>query len=157
MKRHLLDKKYFSLLKMLDDFAQSDGKTIYDELVLDKFVERLSKAVQQHRDNPIRVHGFRVESMFAHISAALSKCRIITEEDSGALFSIDEDIRRPDFRIITIEQEQFFVEVKNYHQKDPLKPISFKLSYILTLRKYADAFNIPLKIAIFWSRSVISG
>ena len=151
MKRHLPDEEYFTLLKMLDGFAQSEGMSIKDELILSKFIDRLSAAIQRHRDNPIRVFGFRVESMFAHIAAALGKCQVITEEDSGALFSVEEDIRRPDFRIITVDHQQFFVEVKNFHPKDPMESITFKPSYIFSLKKYADVFNTPLKVAIFWS------
>lgn len=151
MKRHLSDQKYFKLLKMLDDFAQSEGMSIKDEMVIDKFIERLSEAIQKHRENPIRVYGFRVESMFAHIAAALGKSQIITEEDSGSFFSYDEDIRRPDFRLLTIDGSQLLIEVKNFHQKNPVEPLVVKSAYLLTLKKYADAFNIPLKIAIFWS------
>lgn len=151
MKRHLSDQKYFKTLRMLDDFAQSEGMSIQDEMVLDKFIRHLSEAVQKHRDNPIRVYGFRVESMFAHIAAALGKSHIITEEDSGAFFSSEEDIRRPDFRLITADGEQLLIEVKNFHQKDPMEPFIIKSTYLLTLKKYADAFNLPLKIAIYWS------
>lgn len=151
MKRHLSDKKFFKLLRMLDDFAQSKGMSINDEVLLDKFIHHLSEAVKKHRDNPIRVHGFRVESMFAHIVAALGKTQIITEEDSGAFFSSEENIRRPDFRLITTDGEQLLIEVKNFHQKDPLEPFIVKSTYLTTLKKYAGAFNIPLKFAVFWS------
>lgn len=151
MKRHLPDEKHFKLLKMLDDFAQSVGLSINDEIVFDKFIKHLSEAIKKHRNNPIRIHGFRVESMFAHIAAALGKSQIITEEDSGVFFSSEEDIRRPDFRLITKEGKQFLVEVKNFHKKDPMEPFTIKSIYFSTLKKYADAFKIPLKIAIFWS------
>ncbi len=151
MKRHLSYKDYFRLLKMLDDFAQSVNISFNDEIVIDKFIQRLSQAIKEHRDNPIRVYGFRVESMFAHIAAALGKSQILTEEDSGAFFSIDEDIRRPDFRLVTTSGEQLLIEVKNFHQKDPMSPFPLKAAYFLSLKKYADAFNIPLKVATFWS------
>lgn len=121
MKRHFPDEEYFTLLKMLDGFAQSEGMSIKDELILSKFIDKLSAAIQRHRDNPTRVFGFRVESMFAHIAAALGKCQIISEEDSGALFSIEEDIRRPDFKIITIDHQEFFFEVNNFHLSPPAK------------------------------------
>lgn len=151
MKRHLSDKRYFKLLGMLDDFAQSEGLSIKDEVVIDKFVECLSRAVREHQNNQIRVHGFHVQSMFAHVAAALGKSQIITEEDSGVFFSSENDIRRPDFRLVTKGGDQFLIEVKNFHQKDPMKPLIIKSAYLSTLKKYADAFKIPLKIAIFWS------
>jgi len=121
MKRHLLDQKY-KLLRMLDDFAQSEGLSIKDEIASVKFIDRLSSTVQKQRSDPIHVHGFRVESMFAHVAAALGKSQIITEEDSGVFFSSEEDIRRPDFRLVTNEGEQLLIEVKNFRQKDPMDP-----------------------------------
>lgn len=151
MKRHFPDKKYFKLLRMLDDFAKSEGISINDEMVLDKFIKHLSDAIQRHRDNPIRIYGFRVESMFAHIAAALGKSQILTEEDSGAFFSIEENVRRPDFRLITTDGDQLFIEVKNFHPKDSMSPFPLKSSYLSSLQRYADAFNLPLKIATFWS------
>lgn len=136
---------------MLDEFAKSEGISIKDEIVIDKFIQRLSDTVKKHRNNPIRIYGFRVESMFANIVAALGKTHIITEEDSGAFFSSDENIRRPDFRLITLDGKQLLIEVKNFHQKNPEDPYIIKLSYLLTLKKYAETFNLPLKFAIFWS------
>lgn len=150
MKRHLSDQKY-KLLRMLDDFAQSEGLSIKDEIASDKFIARLSVTVQKQRNDPIRIHGFRVESMFAHVAAALGKSQIIAEEDSGVFFSSEEDIRRPDFRLVTNEGEQLLIEVKNFRQKDPMEPFILKSTYLLSLRKYADVFNTPLKIAIYWS------
>ncbi|MBW2194816.1 MAG: hypothetical protein JRF37_04395, partial [Deltaproteobacteria bacterium] len=43
------------------------------------------------------------------------------------------------------------IEVKNFHQKDPMEPFTIKATYLSTLKKYADAFKVPLKMAIFWS------
>jgi len=89
--------------------------------------------------------------MFAHVAAALGKSKIIVEEDSGVFFSSEEDIRRPDFRLITNESEQLLIEVKNFRQKDPMEPFILKSKYLSSLKKYADVFKIPLKIAIYWS------
>ena len=97
---------------MLDDFAICEGLSIKGEVVFDKFVKRLSKAVQEHRNNPIRVHGFRVESMFAHVVAALGKSQIMTEEDSGVFFSSEKDIQRPDFRLVTEEGDHFLLKLR---------------------------------------------
>jgi len=73
---------------MLDDFAQSEGLSIKDEIASNKFIDRLSLIVQKQRKDPIRIHGYRIESMFAHIAAALGKSQIITEEDSGVFLAL---------------------------------------------------------------------
>lgn len=113
MKRHIPDNKYFTLLRMLDEFAWSEGLSIDNEIACGKFIALLSDKVQEHRKNPTLVHGFRVESMFAHIAAALGELKIINEEDSGILFSIQE-VRRPDFRVLSRSGDQYFIEVKNF-------------------------------------------
>lgn len=150
MKRHSSDIKY-KILRMLDNFAKAEGLSIKDETASVKFIDRLSVAVREQRSDPIHIHGFRIESMFAHVVAALGGSQIITEEDSGAIFSSDEDVRRPDFRIVTNEGEQLLVEVKNFRQKDPMDPFILKSKYLLGLRKYANVFKVSLKLAIYWS------
>lgn len=152
MKRHKSDQGGFQLLRMLDDFARSEGFSINDEIVFQNFIDSLSSKVKQHRDNPIRVYGFRVEAMFAHVAAALGKSQLITEEDSGSFFSVVEKIRRPDFRLITKCGKQLLIEVKNYHQRNPVEPFTVKSAYLETLKKYADTCSLPLKFAIFWSQ-----
>jgi hypothetical protein len=98
MKRYTADENNFNLLRMLDDFARSEGLSIKDENTIKRFTDHLLVTVKKHRDNPALVHGFRVESMFAHIAAAMGECELITEEDSGSFFSLNTNIRRPDFR-----------------------------------------------------------
>jgi hypothetical protein len=136
---------------MLDEFARSEGLSIKDEITQNQFIRRITDKVQKHRKNPSLLHGFRVESMFAHVAAALGECKIIDEEDSGIFFSIDEEICRPDFRIITRSGDQYFIEVKNFHPTDPLKPFRIKGDYLSKLRAFARSFAVPLRIAIYWS------
>ncbi|MBI3582780.1 MAG: hypothetical protein HY096_02375 [Nitrospinae bacterium] len=152
MKRHFTDEKQFILLRMLDDFARSKGLSINNEKTFYKFMEHLSKTVKKHRDKPTLVHGFRIESMFAHMAASMGECNIITEEDSGSFFSLNDNIRRPDFRVLTRGGEQYFIEVKNFHKEDPLEPYKIKKDYLSTLKEYAEQFDTPLKVAIYWSR-----
>ena len=154
MKRHFADENRFKLLQMLDDFARSEGLSINDENTVKRFTDHLLETVKKHRDNPALVHGFRIESMFAHIAAAMGECKLITEEDSGSFFSLNDNIRRPDFRVLTKGGKQYFIEVKNFHQKKskPLEPYIMKEDYFSTLIEYAKAFDIPLKVAIYWSR-----
>ena len=89
--------------------------------------------------------------MFAHLAAALGESQIINEEDSGVFFSIDGEIRRPDFRILTRSGDQFFVEVKNFHPTNPYDPYPVKGDYLSRLCAYAESFKVPLKLAIYWS------
>jgi len=53
---------------------------------------------------------------------------------------------------MTLDGNQFLVEVKNYHSKDPAKPYEFKKSYLDKIIAYAEKMNVRLKFAIYWSR-----
>ena len=136
---------------MFDEFARKEGLSIETEGTHDQFIQCISQTLQKHRKNPSLIHGFRVESMFAHVAAALGECQIINEEDSGIFFSIDRKLVRPDFRLLLRSGYQYLVEVKNFRPKDPFKPYRIKKAYLSSLRSYAEALGVPLKIAIYWS------
>ncbi|MDM4019461.1 hypothetical protein [Roseiconus lacunae] len=152
LHRHARDPKYFDLLRVLDEFARNNGRSIDDDSTHDALISSLSDALRAHRTNPIRLYGFRTEAMFAHVAAALGSCDIIVEEDAGIHYDSNPDSVAPDFRILTLDGEQFFVEVKNFHQKQPMGDFKIKSSYLEKLRAYADKFNLPLKLAVYWSR-----
>jgi hypothetical protein len=151
MKRRDTDTGHFEVLRVLDQFARTRGGVLSDDRVSDDFIAQMSAALKAHRTNPMRVHGLRVQSMFAHVASALGKCRAITEEDSGTLFTADESSRRPDYRIVTDTGNQFLVEVKNCHDRE-FGDYRLKSDYLESLRNYAQCMNVPLKIAIYWSR-----
>ncbi len=79
---------------------------------------------------------------------------------------MNSEIIPPDYRIVLKEQdesspanwipveghEEFFVEVKNFYQDDPIEPYIIKTDYLNKLHSYARIFNKELKFAIYWSR-----
>lgn len=152
MKRIESDLDYFSIINMLDRVARETGRDLGDEATSSDVLSQVSAALSAHKKNPMRLHGLRVQAMFAHMAAALGKCKIITAEDSGTIFTEDADIRSPDFRIVTADGAQFLVEVKNCHNHNMEKPYRLKSAYLESLKKYAHCMGLPLKIAIFWSR-----
>jgi hypothetical protein len=151
LKRHVSDGYLFASLKKFDEFARKEGLSTETEGTHDQFMKCISETVQKHRRNSSLLHGFRVESMFAHVAAALGECEIINEEDSGTFFSIDGKLVRPDFRLLLRSGDQYLVEVKNFRPKDPFKPYRIKGTYLSSIRSYAVALGVPLKIAIYWS------
>lgn len=154
MKRHSPDPSHFALLKSLDDVARASGKSILDVATQEELLERLRESLREHVNHEARLHGIRVESIFAHLAAAMGSCRLISEEDSGIFFDTDGDLKRPDFRIVTLDSAKMLVEVKNFHQKqDPRKPFRrIKGEYLRSLKKYAALNSLPLRLAIYWSR-----
>src|SRR5688572_25354853 len=152
MKKLTTDSKAFGALRMLDEFVQSNELVLSDQTASDEFLKKLSAALQEHRSNPALAHGLRAQTMFAYFAAALGGCKIITEEDCGEFYVAASDFKRPDFRILTLEGEEFFVEVKNFNQTDPVAPYVLKSDYANSLRHYAEAFQKPLLFAIYWVR-----
>lgn len=150
--RHSRDPKHFEMLRVLDEFARSNGLSIDDEETHQKLIAQLSETLLEHRTKPTRLFGFRTEAMFAHVVAALGHCDIIVEEDTGIHYDSVSDSTAPDFRIITSDNEQFFVEVKNFHQKDLFANFKVQGSYLKRLYAYTQKFGLPLKIATFWSK-----
>lgn len=152
MKRHPLDPLNFSLLRPLDEFARSHGLSITDLAAREGLLASFRTSLEQHVSHEARLHGIRVESMFAYVVAAMGACDLISEEDAGTLFDDTGDLKRPDFRIITRDREHMLVEVKNFHQNSPRKPYRITGKYLASLKRYAQLNNVPLRIAIYWSR-----
>src|SRR4051812_16046128 len=121
MKRVPTDSKTFNILKNFDDFAQSQDSDLSDQEISEKFIAQLAEALKKNRDNQALIHGFRIQTMFAYVAAALGGCKIITEEDAGDFFVDSDDLKRPDFRILTNDGKQIFVEVKNFYSSNPLE------------------------------------
>jgi hypothetical protein len=82
----------------------------------------------------------------------LGGCKIVSEEDSGEFFSQEVAYKRPDFRILTNSDHEFFVEVKNFHQRRPHDEFVLKAAYVESLKRYTEEFRRPLFFAIYWSR-----
>ncbi len=152
MQKLTTDSKLFGALRMLDDFVRGRDQGLLDQEGVEEFFKALRAKVRAHQANPALVHGFRAQTMFAYLAAALGGCKIITEEDSGDFYVANPDFKRPDFRILTHSGNEFFVEVKNFHQSDPWEPYVLESDYVRQLQNYARAFQRPLLFAIYWTR-----
>jgi hypothetical protein len=151
MKQEQNSLETFALMPILSDYAAAEGLSLADGASLPTLLDHLKHDVQGHVDNSARMFGLRTEAMFAYVAASLSSCRLVTQEDSGIVFARDSTVRRPDFRLVT-DDDQFLVEVKNFHQSDPRVPFKIKPEYAASLRRYAAMVDCRLMIAVFWSR-----
>lgn len=152
LKRISRSPEKFDLMKIIDGYARSRGLNIHDQMNQEIFLADLGRQIESNRKNDILIHGLRIQTMFAYVAAALGVCRLIKEEDAGEFYSSDAEIRPPDFRIITIDGQQFFVEVKNCHSIDAEKGYRFTPAYLDSLKGYAEVFRNELYIAIYWSQ-----
>jgi len=58
----------------------------------------------------------------------------------------------PDFRVVLDSNEQRLIEVKSHFPSDPRRPLRIPCRYVDALRRYAELFDTPLKLAIYWAR-----
>ena len=152
MKRKTNDADTFTVLPLLSDYAAAAGLSLMDDRSILSFTERLTQSLRTHLKNPARIYGLRTEAMFAYVAAALDRCQLITQEDAGTFFARAPSMRRPDFRVITRDKEEFLVEVKNFHQGNPLAPYKVAGDYATSLQRYAKLMRRRLMLAVYWSR-----
>lgn len=152
MKRIKRDPEKFEVIDLFTAIGREQGYKLSVPGDVEKFIGRISRSLQTSQDNPILIHGKRVESLFAHVAGALGHCVFIKHEDSGETFSTNQNIIAPDYKVVLKTGEQFFIEVKNCHSSSFKSLYSFDKDYLGKLDNYAKLQVIPLKFAIYFSR-----
>lgn len=136
---------------MLDEFTCAHGASMRDETNGAYFLSEIAQALEATRSRDALVHGLRTQAMFAHVVAALGGCTVVKEEDAGDLYVLDNDLRVPDFRIVTIDRREVLVEVKNHRPSCSTQAFSLSSSYMDSLQRYCEAFGREMLVAIYWS------
>src|ERR1700738_4613951 len=86
----------FSLLQ------SGDGSALYDPANRQSFLAQVDSGLTRALDSEATLHGIRVQSMFQAMVANLDHVRLLKEEDAGnCYYQSDDEIRVPDFRVIT--------------------------------------------------------
>lgn len=152
MKRIERHPEKFEVIDFFEAMARKKGLKLSEPESHKHFIDGLTQSFHQSKDNPIIIHGRRVESMFEYVAASLGKSVLIKREDSGEICSSDPAVRPPDFRIVLDDGTDIFVEVKNCHKTDPNYRLSLKRSYVSAIEGYAKLFGREVYIAVFWSR-----
>ncbi len=151
MKRLPRDAEKFDVMDLFASMASECGYKIDDPTSQNDFVERIRNSFEKNRSNDITVYGKRTESLFAYVVGALGKSTLLKQEDSGALYSADDVIIPPDYRLILKDGNQILVEVKNFHNQDPSAQFTIKRRYFKKLESYSDICGNDLMFAIFFS------
>lgn len=152
MKRLNRNPEKFEILKLLKAFGKKEGYSFKDKHNGKRFSDMLESAFDKAKANPAILHGLRVESMFEYIAVSLNKCAVVKHEDDGEIYVNGQNVIPPDFLIILKTGQEFFVEVKNYYQTNPVAPYRLKAGYLDKLQRYSSIFTKELKIAIYWTR-----
>jgi hypothetical protein len=97
--------------------------------------------------------GWRAQALFEAIVASLGRVQLLKLEDAGDVFFSGDDLKPPDFRIITEAGAQILVEVKNFHQSQPSDDFRIRCKDLEALRRYSHLVGIDdLKFAVYWTR-----
>lgn len=150
MERIGRGEQRFDLMRLLDAYARNKKLSIRDGATHVTFLRGLADEFDLAKDSDTLIHGLRTEGMFAHVVAALGGCTMVKSEDAGEIYADDTTLRIPDYRVVISADEQLLVEVKN-HRSASLADYLVKSAYMDSLRAYANAANLPLYIAIYWS------
>lgn len=143
----------YALLDIADALGRKEGVDIADEADLDGLLQELVRSAQAIRSNPAALHGRRVEAMFGYVAAALGTARLIKREDCGDVFTSDqEQLTRPDYRVVAGDGRQLLIEVKNCHTDNPQKGLRLRVRDWTRLQRYAELFETELRLAVYWSQ-----
>lgn len=129
-----------------------EGTTVKSEVRQAAFFDQLRSGLATSLESESRLHGWRVQEMFAGMIVSLGRFQLLSFEDEGDCFySGDEDsIRVPDFRLVTEEGEQLLVEVKNVPPREHLE-YTMRLRDLEALERYAALTNARLLVAHYWA------
>lgn len=152
MKRVKRNPEKFEVIDLFTAMGREHGYKLSVEEDANDFIERIGKSLKSSQENPNLLHGKRVESLFAHVAGALGNCRLIKQEDSGEVFSTENNIQVPDYKIVLNDGKQYFIEVKNCHFPNIKSPYPLNKSYLEKLENYAVLHGTPLLFAIYFSR-----
>ena len=150
MKKIIRDPEKIAAIELYDAVGSKIGFNLNDGSGQDQFLKSISESLGRDRSNPIVLHGKRTEYMFGYVIASLGKYSLIKIEDSGETYTQSSDIQIPDWRIAK-PSEQFLVEVKNHHPKNPLAKFRLKRAYWEKLKRYGDLCGCEVKLAVYWS------
>jgi hypothetical protein len=129
-----------------------EKETSVQEALASVTAHSLMEEVLTHARTPIRLHGKRVEEMFAYVVTALGRAYAIKREETDDLIVPEGvSITVPDFRVMLPEQVEILIEVKNIHEKEPMKDKALKARYLERLAAYGRLFNRPVFLATYWS------
>ncbi len=151
MRRKIRNPIKFDAIELYTAVARERGYELNSPGDLDEFMNALSTSLRASQTNPSLLHGKRVEAMFGIVAGALGRCRLIKQEDGGAIFSTTETLIAPDYRVVLADGNAMLVEVKNFHMKSLSKVFSIPQKTMHGLEEYAELNGLPLKIAVYFS------
>lgn len=152
MRRIKRNPGKFEVIDLYTVLGREHGLKISEDDDAREFIGLVKNSLQDSFEDAKLLHGKRVEALFAHVAGALGGCKLIKQEDSGALFTDDDNLQPPDYLLVLKSGERILVEVKNCHFSNFKSPFPIQNDYIQRLENYAELTGASLKFAVFFSQ-----
>ncbi|HXS99249.1 MAG TPA: hypothetical protein VN915_01080 [Elusimicrobiota bacterium] len=149
MKRIPRDPEKFEAMRLIEAIGRKANVPLSDGASDEAIVNGFASTLERVRNTPILIQGTRTEKMFGFVAASLGWCAAVKEEDAGELYSLDLNLRMPDYRLVLKDSRTLLVEVKNCHKSTGF--FSIRESDLTGLAAYARVFPGELRLAIYWS------
>src|SRR4051812_11850390 len=90
-----------SLFSAVDELGGT-GMTLDDARRKQAFLSVVDTGLANSLASPSRLHGWRVQAMFAAVLVAISDARLLSSEDEGDYYFDDAEgpVKAPDFRVV---------------------------------------------------------
>jgi hypothetical protein len=152
MKRIKRQPRKFDVLDLFARLSREEDLNLGMSSVSADFSQLIGKALEEIRNNPIAIHGRRIQEMFAYVAASLGKAVLVKGEDAGDIISTDPELAVPDFRVVLNDKTHLLVEVKNHHSDNPAEAVRLSSEYVSRLARYGSLMAARVFVAVYWSR-----
>ena len=150
IKRPTRNPEDIEVLNIMSLIAEKLDINLKDNDGQIKLKETISNSISNKLASDNSLYGIIAEKMFAYISAVLGGCKYIKSEDSGDFYySDEEEVRIPDYRVLTSDGNEFLVEVKEFNQRNNNQTFKVTKNYYNRLRNYSKMVERDLLLAIF--------
>lgn len=150
MKRIARNPEKYAPLEVFTELSRGKGYKLHVEEDFKAFMESFGELLKASQNNPMLVHGKRVEALFGNVAAGLRGCKFIKSEDAGESFAADADIQPPDYKLILNDGTHIFVEVKSCNQPRPQSSFLLHKDNIDKVEKYGELHGLPVYYAIYY-------
>lgn len=137
------------LFRILD--RRIGATPVSDEARIEAVLDQLRIGLRAALGRASTVHGWRAQAHFAGLVVALDASELLVTLDSGEVFMDGDDVKLPDYLLVTKGGEKLLVEVKNIPPKQGLGEIVLSAGEMAALRRYEALVGGELHIAMLFS------
>ncbi len=152
MRRLARNPIQFDVFEAFAGHGHQQKVSIYKPEATEMFVNSVRTSIERALKNQAFLHGQRTQAMFEALVASLGRVSLLKQEDAGEVYTSEERLEVPDFRVVLADGSQSLIEVKNFYQAQrPEAPFEMTEAYSDGLLRYAALMRCDLRIATYWA------